>query len=75
MVFNFSKHLINTFIGTVSGTTSVPTVTDNLFSQKTIPTESLAISFNPTTSSGEVNGELTFGSTDSSRYAISLSLH
>ncbi|KAF8170922.1 aspartic peptidase domain-containing protein [Pholiota molesta] len=54
--------------GTVSGTTSVPTVTDNLSSQKTIPTESLAISFNPTTSNGEVNGELTFGSTDSSRF-------
>ncbi|KAF9481152.1 acid protease [Pholiota conissans] len=54
--------------GTVSGTPNVPTVMDNLFGQKTIPTESLAISFNPTTSNGEVNGELSFGSTDSSRF-------
>ncbi|KJA23239.1 hypothetical protein HYPSUDRAFT_138000 [Hypholoma sublateritium FD-334 SS-4] len=54
--------------GTVSGTTTVPTVTDNLFAQKTIPTESIAISFNPTTESGQVNGEMTFGSTDASKF-------
>ena len=55
------------FVGTVSGTTTVPTVTDNLFAQKTIPEESIAISFNPTTESGQVNGEMTFGSTDASK--------
>ena len=54
-------------VGTVSGTTTVPTVTDNLFAQKTIPEESIAISFNPITESGQVNGEMTFGSTDASK--------
>ncbi|KAF9806956.1 hypothetical protein IEO21_08446 [Rhodonia placenta] len=54
--------------GTVSNTTTVPTVTDNLFSQGTISTEVLAISFEPSTTSDPANGELTFGGTDSTKY-------
>ncbi|EDR13127.1 uncharacterized protein LACBIDRAFT_230227, partial [Laccaria bicolor S238N-H82] len=47
----------------------VPTVTDSLYSQGLIPTESIAISFNPTTSPGDdTNGELTFGATDTSKF-------
>ncbi|KAJ7625265.1 acid protease [Mycena polygramma] len=60
--------------GTVSSTTSVPTVTDNLFEQSTIPIESIGISYIPTTStSGAINGELTFGGTDSAKYTGSIS--
>jgi len=51
---------------TVSGESSVPTVTDNLFSQGTIPTEVLGISFEPSTTAGVTNGTLTFGGVDSS---------
>lgn len=55
--------------GTVKGTQSVPTVTDSLYSEGLIPTESIAISFNPTTSPGDdTNGELTFGATDTSKF-------
>ncbi|KZV63908.1 acid protease [Peniophora sp. CONT] len=54
--------------GTVSKTSSVPTVTDNLFKQGTIPTESIGISYVPTTSSSEVaNGELDFGAVDTGK--------
>lgn len=51
--------------GTVSGTSSVPTVTDNLFKEGIIPVESIGISYVPTTSASSLpNGELTFGGTD-----------
>ncbi|KAI0032786.1 aspartic peptidase domain-containing protein [Vararia minispora EC-137] len=54
--------------GTVSSTGSVPTVTDNLFRQGTIPTESIGISYVPTTSSSEIaNGELDFGGVDTAK--------
>ncbi|CAA7262864.1 unnamed protein product [Cyclocybe aegerita] len=56
-------------VGTVHNTRAVPTVTDNLFQQKMIPTESIGISFNPTTANGSINGELTFGGTDLSRFS------
>jgi Eukaryotic aspartyl protease len=59
-------------IGTVSNTTTVPTVTDNLYAQGTISTESIGISYAPTTSTGEINGELTFGGTDSTKYTGSI---
>jgi len=55
--------------GTIGGTDLVPTVTDNLLTQKTITTESIGISYVPTTSSTAMaNGELTFGDVDSSKF-------
>ncbi|KAF9061456.1 acid protease [Rhodocollybia butyracea] len=53
--------------GTVSGTGEVPTVTDNLFNNGTIPAESIGISFEPTTGTDLANGELTFGGVDESK--------
>ncbi|KAF9013171.1 acid protease [Cyathus striatus] len=54
--------------GTVKGASSVPTVTDNLFTQGSISTESIGISYVPTTSADEAaNGELSFGSIDTSK--------
>jgi len=58
--------------GTVSGVNSVPTVTDNLFSQGTITSNEIGVSFEPTTSSSVRNGELTFGGTDSSKFTGSI---
>ncbi|KAJ7741273.1 acid protease [Mycena metata] len=59
---------------TVTSTTTVPTVTDNLFKQGTIPIESIGISYIPSTSAGDVvNGELTFGGTDSSKFTGDIS--
>jgi len=54
--------------GTVSNTTTVPTVVDNLFSQGTIASDSIGISYVPSTTTSAANGELTFGGTDSSKY-------
>ena len=51
---------------------TIPTVTDNLASQGTIPTEEIGVSFEPTTSEVANNGELTFGGTDSSKYTGSI---
>lgn len=45
----------------------VPTVTDNLFSQGTISSDSIGISYEPTTTDGSLNGELTFGGVDSTK--------
>ena len=53
--------------GTVSGTSLVPTVVDNLFSQGTIANDSLGIFYQPTTDEGAINGELTFGGVDDSK--------
>ncbi|GJE88453.1 pepsin-like aspartic proteases [Phanerochaete sordida] len=53
--------------GTVSGQSMVPTVVDNLFSQGTITSDSLGIFYEPTTTEGAINGELTFGGIDSSK--------
>ncbi|KAI0333691.1 acid protease [Cubamyces sp. BRFM 1775] len=53
--------------GTVSGNQPVPTVTDNLFAQGTIESDSIGIFYQPTTDSGALNGELSFGSVDSSK--------
>jgi len=58
--------------GTVSNANTVPTVTDNLFSQGTISANEIGISFEPTTSSAVTNGELTFGGTDSSKFTGSV---
>ena len=51
--------------GTVSNTDTVPTVSDNLFSQGTIPEEVLGVYFIPAAETSE-NGELTFGGYDES---------
>jgi len=52
---------------TVTGMTSVPTVTDNLYAQGTIAAEVLGISYAPTTTSGAANGELDFGGVDTTK--------
>ncbi|KAG6813214.1 hypothetical protein H0H92_013101 [Tricholoma furcatifolium] len=41
--------------------TLIPTVTDNAFSQGLITADSLGISFEPTTSSSDLNGEISWG--------------
>ncbi|KAJ7259994.1 putative aspartic protease [Mycena haematopus] len=55
---------------TVSGSTTVPTVLDNLLSQGTISTEVLGVSFAPESGSDsdDTNGELTLGGTDSTKF-------
>ena len=57
--------------GTLSTGQLVPTVTDNLFSQGTIASDSLGIFYQPTTEEGDVNGELNFGGIDESKYVQS----
>lgn len=57
--------------GTVSNTNQVPTVSDNLLSQKVISTEVLGVSYSPYSASK--SGELTFGGVDSSKYTGSIS--
>ncbi|KAF7307218.1 Aspartic proteinase [Mycena indigotica] len=61
-------------VGTLTNarTQSVPTVTDNLFTQGTINANSIGISFQPTTSLEVTNGEITFGGTDPSRFTGSI---
>jgi len=44
------------------------TVTDNLFSQGKIQKNMVAVSFKPTNSFPTVNGELTFGGVDRTKY-------
>ncbi|KAI0786915.1 aspartic proteinase [Abortiporus biennis] len=46
----------------------IPTVTDNAFSQNLISSDLVGISFQPATSTSDMNGELTFGGTDSSKF-------
>ena len=48
-------------------------VTDNLFLLEAIPKNLVAVSFEPTNSLNVVNGELTFGGTDSSKFTGSIS--
>ena len=57
-------------LGTLTPDTSslVPTVTNNLFMQHTIPVESVAFYFEPTNNIFSRNGEMMFGGTDSTRY-------
>lgn len=56
---------------TVSGTDSVPTVTDNLFSAGTISEEVIGIYYVPAAESSST-GTLDFGATDSSSYSGSI---
>lgn len=60
--------------GTVSNANTVPTFMDNLYSQGSISTEVLGVSFRPESGSdtGDTNGELTLGGTDSSKYSGTL---
>jgi hypothetical protein len=53
-------------------TTTIPTVTMNLYSQGTISQVVVGVSFEPTTSQTVTNGELTFGGTDSTKYTGSI---
>ncbi|KIJ40043.1 hypothetical protein M422DRAFT_174297, partial [Sphaerobolus stellatus SS14] len=53
---------------TLSSGDSIPTVTDNLFSQGTILSNLVAISFEPTNFQPVTNGELTFGGVDPSKF-------
>ncbi|KAF8204086.1 aspartic protease [Pholiota molesta] len=53
-------------------TTTIPTVTDNLFSAGAITAHSIGISFEPTTVDETVNGEITWGGTDSSKFTGSI---
>ncbi|KAF8317928.1 acid protease [Clavulina sp. PMI_390] len=60
--------------GTVSGTTEVPTLMDNLKSNGAISTEVLGVYFTPVTGSNveESNGELTIGGVDTAKYTGTL---
>jgi cathepsin E len=50
-------------------TSVIPTVTDLLFEQKAISQNIVAVSFEPVNSGpGPINGELTFGATDPTKY-------
>jgi cathepsin E len=53
---------------TISNADEAPTVTDNLFSQGTIPENLVAVSFEPATDLSAQNGELTFGSIDPTKF-------
>ncbi|KAG1799132.1 aspartic peptidase domain-containing protein [Suillus subaureus] len=53
---------------TNSPTVTIPTVTDNLYSEGTIPQKVVGIFFGPTTSQTITNGELSFGGTDAAKY-------
>jgi len=50
----------------------IPTVTDNLFANGVISSHSVGISFNPTNSAASLNGEITWGGTDSSKFTGSI---
>ncbi|KAF8171071.1 putative aspartic protease [Mycena galopus ATCC 62051] len=55
---------------TVSGSTTIPTVINNLFTQGTISTQVLGVSFAPESGSDEddANGSLALGGTDSTKF-------
>ncbi|KAI9462931.1 acid protease [Russula earlei] len=60
----------NLTIGALSPSrgSAVPTITDNLFSQGTIASNMVSVSFEPTNGTSDKNGELTFGGTDSTKF-------
>jgi cathepsin E len=61
-------------LGTLSPDTNdlIPTVVDNLFSQGTISAHEIGVSFEPTTTDEVLNGEITWGGTDSSKFTGSI---
>ncbi|KAJ8593943.1 acid protease [Rhizopogon salebrosus TDB-379] len=54
--------------GTVSNTSDVPTVTDNLYAQGTISSNSIGVFYEPSSTANVTNGEITFGGTDNTKY-------
>ncbi|KAJ7446655.1 aspartic peptidase A1 [Mycena galericulata] len=59
--------------GTLSdASATIPTVTDNLFSQGTINSDLIGISFEPATWDNDENGSIAFGGTDSSKFTGSI---
>ncbi|KAG1742327.1 acid protease [Suillus paluster] len=58
--------------GTVSNTSDVPTVTDNLYAQGTIPSDLLGVFYEPSSTSNVANGEISFGGTDNTKYTGSI---
>ncbi|CAO3666850.1 unnamed protein product [Umbelopsis ramanniana] len=50
----------------------IPTIMDNLFSQKKIPANQFALSFQPSTTASDANGEITFGGIDESKFTGSI---
>ncbi|KAF8893667.1 acid protease [Gymnopilus junonius] len=53
-------------------TSTIPTVTDNLFSQGTISAHEIGISFEPSITGNDLNGEITWGGTDSTKFTGSI---
>ncbi|PPR05338.1 LOW QUALITY PROTEIN: hypothetical protein CVT26_011601 [Gymnopilus dilepis] len=51
---------------------TIPTVTDNLFSQGTIPAHEIGISFQPSITGNDLNGEITWGGTDATKFIGSI---
>ncbi|KIP05511.1 hypothetical protein PHLGIDRAFT_119740 [Phlebiopsis gigantea 11061_1 CR5-6] len=57
---------------TTSAGGTVPTVTDNAFTQGLLASKEVGISFAPTTNESDPNGQLTFGGIDTSKFTGSL---
>ncbi|KAG0700264.1 hypothetical protein DFH29DRAFT_639698 [Suillus ampliporus] len=55
--------------------TTIPTVTQNLYTQGEISQIVVSVSFEPTTSMPDTNGELTFGGTDATAVAVHVHVH
>jgi hypothetical protein len=51
----------------------IPTIMDNLFNQKKIPANQYALSFQPSSTKSDPNGEITFGGIDESKFTGALS--
>jgi cathepsin E len=49
-------------------TSTIPTVTDNLFSQGAITAHEIGVSFEPSITGNDLNGEITWGGTDSTKF-------
>ncbi|KAI8578331.1 hypothetical protein K450DRAFT_281762 [Umbelopsis ramanniana AG] len=59
--------------GTSPYAKTIPSVLENLFSQKLIPSNVFALSFRPSTGEEEMNGEITLGGIDSSKFTGAIS--
>lgn len=63
---------IEAILDTTSAGGTVPTVTDNAFTQGLLASKEVGISFAPTTNESDPNGQLTFGGIDTSKFTGSL---